>query len=70
MQFNVLCLILILHEILKFIYRVVSKYVHDAVHRYRDAVHRYRDVSLQLIFITLLQSFEIGLVLILVVFCY
>ena len=51
----------------------------DAVHRYRDAVHTrtrytdtgtrytdYRDVSLQLIFITSLQSFESGLALILV----
>ena len=42
----------------------------DAVHRYRDAVHRYRDVSLQFIFCTLLQSFESGLALILLVFCY
>ena len=38
--------------------------------RYRDAVHRYRDVSLQLIFITSLQSFGSSLALILVVFCY
>ena len=36
----------------------------DAVHRYRDAVHIYRDVSLQLIFITSLQSFESGMALI------
>ena len=51
-------------------YRDAVHRYRDAVHRYRDAVHRYRDVSLQFIFITSLQSFESGLALILVVFCY
>ena len=51
-------------------YRDAVHRYRDVVHRYRDAVHRYRDISLQLIFITSLQSFESGLALILVVFCY
>ena len=48
------------------LYRDAVHRYRDAVHRYRDTVHRYRDISLQLIFITSLQSFESGLALILV----
>ena len=51
-------------------YRDMVHRYRDMVHRYRHVVHRYWDISLQLIFITSLQSFESGMALILIVFCY